>query len=717
VTDQALAQIQELAGMGSFDAAESACRQLVAAAPQEHRAWALLGIISLARGKPVDGEAALRRAIALAPRDGRYWNSLALALRMLARSVEGELAARNAIQFDDAADHWATLGNCLNDQQRWQEAAETFRQSLSRKPQEAELWTGLGAAEHFLGNLDAAHEAFVRSLQLNPGNPIALVPLAQVKVQRGDVETGVQLIHSVLSRSPELVPAWLVLGNAERMRDRLPDAEAAYREAVRLAPHDRDSRFNLALVLLQQLFFGEAEAICRQLVAENSKDADAWTVLGGALQAQAKTEEAIAAMSRSVELAPNPITHSKLLVSLHYSNSLSPQEVLAAHRAWDAAYARPLLPPAPPVTQRDAHAPLRLGFSGIDFSSGPTGFLGLRAIECLDKSQCMVACYSDRLWKDDYTPRFQAAADLWRVTVGLTDEELAQQVRADEIDVLVDLGGHVGRRLLAFARRPAPLQVTWLGYVGTTGMAAMDGLIADRFHVREGEEAWHSEKVLRMPHDYICYGPPPQSPAVGPLPALATGYVTFGCFNNPAKYSPWMLDAWGEILRRAPLSRLFIKYGGLHHPDVQQRFRQDMAQRGVSGERIIIEGWSENLQVLASYGRVDLALDTQPYSGGLTTCEALWMGVPVVTFPGQGFASRHATSHLTNASYGQFVASDVQTYIERAVAWAGRLGDLAALRSQMRERVAASPLCDGPRFARDFLALLQGAYEARARKA
>src|SRR3954467_45065 len=170
--------------MGMLDAAESACRQLLAAAPRDHQAWALLGAMALARGKPADGEAALRKAIGLAPRDGRYWNSLALALRMQARSVEGELAARNAIQFDDVADYWATLGACLSDQQRWQETAEAFRQAVARNPHEAESWTGLGAAEHFLGNLDKAHEAFLNSLQLQPGNPVVLIPLAQVKVQR-----------------------------------------------------------------------------------------------------------------------------------------------------------------------------------------------------------------------------------------------------------------------------------------------------------------------------------------------------------------------------------------------------------------------------------------------------------------------------------------------------------------------------------------------------
>jgi predicted O-linked N-acetylglucosamine transferase (SPINDLY family) len=241
----------------------------------------------------------------------------------------------------------------------------------------------------------------------------------------------------------------------------------------------------------------------------------------------------------------------------------------------------------------------------------------------------------------------------------------------------------------------------------------MDGLIADRFHVRPGEEPWYSETVLRMPHDYICYGTPHAALDVTPLPALTTGRVTFGCFNNPAKYSQPLYDAWSSILQRVRSSRLLLKYNGLDQSELQNRLRAEFARRGVAGERIELRGWSTNLDTMRQYGQVDLALDTQPYSGGLTTCEALWMGVPVICCPGHGFASRHAVSHVTNAGYGQFVAETTDEYIERAVEWAHRLDELAIIRSQMREQVANSPLCDGPAFARDWLALISAAYAAK----
>jgi len=266
--------------------------------------------------------------------------------------------------------------------------------------------------------------------------------------------------------------------------------------------------------------------------------------------------------------------------------------------------------------------------------------------------------------------------------------------------------------MLVFARKPAPVQMTWLGYVGTTGMEAIDYIIADRFHIREGEEKYYTEKVLRMPNDYACFGPPDYAPAVGSLPAKARGYVTFGCFNNPLKFSDSILDVWAKILLRQPSSKLLLRYGGLDEPSVKNRILERFASSGVGGDRLIIEGLASHAELLACYNRVDIGLDTLPYSGGLTTCEALWMGVPVVTTPGETFAGRNAPSDLNDSGHGPNVGAELDGYVDLAVQWASRLDDLAAIRAEMRERVRTSPLCDAPRFARDFLALLNQAWIA-----
>jgi predicted O-linked N-acetylglucosamine transferase (SPINDLY family) len=323
-------------------------------------------------------------------------------------------------------------------------------------------------------------------------------------------------------------------------------------------------------------------------------------------------------------------------------------------------------------------------------------------------------CYYDLLPEDEYTISFRAAADAWHVVRGWTNERLAEQVRRDEIDVLIDLMGHTGIRLMAFARKPAPLQITWFGYVGTTGLTAMDGLLADRFHVREGEDEYYTERVLRMPNGYACYGPPANAPDVNALPALTARHVTFGSFNNAVKLSPGTLDAWAEILRRVPNSRLFLKNRSLGQVEIRERIQVEFAQRMIPLDRLVLEGGSPHRELLASYHRVDLALDTQPYSGGLTTCEAMWMGVPVVTFPGRTFAGRHSVSHLSSAGYPQFIADDRPGYIDLAVEWAQRLPEMAAIRQQLRGQMRGSPLCDAPQFANDLLNLLQRTWESQS---
>jgi len=246
-----------------------------------------------------------------------------------------------------------------------------------------------------------------------------------------------------------------------------------------------------------------------------------------------------------------------------------------------------------------------------------------------------------------------------------------------------------------------------MGYVGTTGLSAIDYLLADKYHIRAGEENDYVERVLRMPHGYVCYSPIFDTPEPAPLPALQRGFVTFGCFNNPTKYTPSTLNAWAEIQRRVPQARLFLKFGGLQHAEIQNRIRSQFAEHGIQPDRLAFEGWSAVYENLASYQRVDIALDTQPYSGCVTTCEALWMGVPVITWPGMTFAGRQSTSHLRNAGYPQFVADDAQGYVELAVEWSRRLDELAAIRRQMRERMRGSPLCDAARFASDFLEVLR----------
>jgi predicted O-linked N-acetylglucosamine transferase (SPINDLY family) len=259
---------------------------------------------------------------------------------------------------------------------------------------------------------------------------------------------------------------------------------------------------------------------------------------------------------------------------------------------------------------------------------------------------------------------------------------------------------------LVFARKPAPVEITWIGYEGTTGLAAMDYLLADRHVLPEGAEQFYRERVLRMPDGYLCYDPPADSPPPSPPPSLQKGFATFGSFNNPAKITAEVVAVWAEILRRAPAARLTMKYRGLDEPGLRSRYLDLFASHGIEPQRLELLPWSSYAEYLAAYQQVDVALDPFPFSGSATTCEALWMGVPVVTCPGETFASRHSLSHLSNLGLTETIAANLDQYVDRAISLAGDLPRLAELRSGLRQRMAASALCDGSRFAAHLASLL-----------
>jgi predicted O-linked N-acetylglucosamine transferase (SPINDLY family) len=358
-----------------------------------------------------------------------------------------------------------------------------------------------------------------------------------------------------------------------------------------------------------------------------------------------------------------------------------------------------------------------VGFVSGDLWEHTVGYLVAPLLENLDRRECAVICYYDNARNDKNTARIRATTEQWRNICGVSEQRVAEQIRSDRVDVLFDLAGHTAlNRLRVFARKPAPIQITWAGYVGTTGLEAMDYLLADRYEVPEGEESHYREAILRMPDDYICYGPPAYAPPVGPLPAVARGQVTFGSFNNPAKLNPEVVALWSRVLARVPGSRLMLKYRGCDNLPVQDHFRRLFAGQGIGPERLEFAPPAQHRGVFEAYNEVDIGLDPFPYSGGLTTCEALWMGVPVITCPGSTFASRHSLTHATNAGLGQFVARDFEHYVDLAAAWAGDLEGLAALRAGMRAQVSASPLCDARRFAGNFQRLLRDVWRRWARQ-
>jgi len=344
---------------------------------------------------------------------------------------------------------------------------------------------------------------------------------------------------------------------------------------------------------------------------------------------------------------------------------------------------------------------LRIGYVSGDFQEHPVGRILQAVLPAHDPAQVEVFCYATRRCVGPITERIAKAADAWRSVVHLSDEAAAELIRSDQIDVLVDLSGHTAQnRLLALARKPAPVQALWLGYFDTTGMASIDYLFADRYVCPPGDERFYVEKVLRLPHSWFCYSPPDPSPEITPLPMLERGHVTFGCLNNLAKVTPDVVALWGEILGALPDARMCLKYFGFDDPQVREQYAAMFARHGVAADRLTFLGRSPLGEHLATYDGVDVALDPFPYNGGITTLDALWMGAPVVSLAGSRFVGRMGLSILSNVGCPELVASSPDEYVRKAVELAGDPARLVELRASLRDRLAGSPLCDGPGFAR-----------------
>jgi predicted O-linked N-acetylglucosamine transferase (SPINDLY family) len=479
-----------------------------------------------------------------------------------------------------------------------------------------------------------------------------------------------------LEIAPDSVPAFLALATVLLNAGRMDDACAALRQGLNVAP---DS----------------------PVLAE---------CLAQALRDQGQIDAALAEYRRTVDLHPElPTLHSGYLHSMLYDPRATEASLLAAHAAWDQVHAAPLRAEWQEWSNvRDPDRPLRLGFVSADFTFHPVGCFLAAVLDPLAGRGWETICYSSGLRDDLMTAQLRAAAGRWRSVQSLSDERLAERIRDDQVDILFDLSGHGPlNRLGTLARKPAPVQVAWIGYRGTTGVGAIDYLLADANLVPVGSDLHYREQVVRLPETAMCFSPPIDAPEVGPLPARTQGHVTFGSFNAPAKINLPQVALWAELMRRVPGSRLVLKHRGFDDPGAARRYREAFAAAGIEGDRLELLGLSPRSGLLAAYNRIDVALDPGPHSGSLTTCEALWMGVPVITCPGATFASRLGASHLRAAGLDELVAADRSAYADLAVQLAGDVDRLADLRQGLRSRVAHSPLCDARRFTEHLVARLR----------
>ncbi|MCC7063962.1 MAG: tetratricopeptide repeat protein [Planctomycetes bacterium] len=549
----------------------------------------------------------------------------------------------------------------------------------------------------------------------------------------------------MLAQYPESGFVWNVLGASLGMQGK--DSLTAFQKAARYLPRDADVQSNLGSALAHHGRYEEAEECFRRALSIKPTFASAYTNLGNALGYQGRTVEATECYRRALRLQPDLAeahgglgdslsklgqvaeaeahvrralqikpdytrAHSCLLFLHNFRLEGSAESMLAEARRFGEQVAQRARPGTAWSNSPEPERCLRIGLVSPDLGQHPVGYFlesVLAALASQAEGQLEFFAYAQRTYADTVSEALQKCCRGWCSTATLEDAALAQKIRDDRIDVLIDLAGHTAdNRLPVFAFRPAPVQVTWLGYFATTGVAAIDHLLADAWSLPPSEEGAFTEHIWRMPETRLCFTPPPLAVAVAALPALATGQVTFGCFNNLTKMNDGVVLLWSRVLAAVPGSRLFLKAPQLGEPTVRRSVLERFGAHGIGAERLILEAAESRAGYLAAYNRVDIALDPVPFPGGTTSAESLWMGVPVLTLAGERFVSRQGVSLLQNVGLPEWIAADGEEYVARAVSHAADLPRLAALREGLRQKLLASPFCDAPRFARHFAAALRG---------
>jgi protein O-GlcNAc transferase len=702
-----------LKGLGRLDEAVASYRRAISLKPDFADAHGNLGNALADQGKLDEAIAAYHRAIALKPAFAEAHNNLGNALRDQGKADESAAAYRRAIALKpDFADAHSNLGNVLMDQGALEAAAACCRRALEIKPDHAKVHYNLGNILRDLDRPDEAIASYSQAIALKPDYFQAHNNFGATFKDIGRLDEAIGGYRRAIALKPDYVEAHNNLGNALKDQGKLDEAAAAYEQALALNPDDPAARNNLGNALKDQGRLEEALASYRRALELKPVFAEAHNNLGNVFKDQGRMEEAIQSYERVLALRPDfAEAHSNLLMSQHYIGRIANAELLDSARRFGARFEGGA-PARSFANDRSPARKLRIGYVSGDFRLHPGGFLLARVLEAHDRERFEIFCYANQASVDSMTRRLQAAADHWRPILHLSDADAANLILNDSIDILIDLSGHTAKnRLPLFALRPAPAQACWLGYFGTTGLGAMDYLIMDEATAPPGEERWYSETLVRLPHGRFCYAPPDYAPEPVDPPALRRGYATFGSFNNIAKIGSEVVALWADVLRAAPGSRLRLKWKSLEDESARRRLAASFEAAGVASERVELRGFSPHAEMLAEYGEIDVALDPFPFGGGLTSCEALWMGVPVVTLPGDRPASRQTIGFLDHVGLSDCIAYTPADYVARAAALAADLGRLTDLRRALRPRMAASPLCDGAVFTPTLEAAFQQMWE------
>lgn len=566
-------------------------------------------------------------------------------------------------------------------------------------PAAALLDRGLACEQQ--GRLDEAEAAYRKAVEREPRHADALHLLGRVVAGQGRGAEGVVLLERAALLDPQPV-VYFNLAHAYTGISRLFEARQAYERALALAPEFAAAWNNLAGVCKKLRDYEQAEQCYRRLAALDPGALDVRCELGSMLLRQRRLDEAIASYRAVLEANPASVdAHSNLVYALNFHPGYTAEAVYEEHKRWGERHAEPFTRAAvPAVTDRMMDRRLRVGYVSPNFCDHPVAYFFEPTLRHHDPQAFDVILYSDVQQRDAYTDRLESLGGSWKATAALGDAELADLVRRDRIDILVDLTGHINdNRLLMFARRPAPVQVTWNGYANTTGMRAMDYRITDVYADPPGmTDHLHTERLVRLPEIYMAFQPPEPSPPVASPPVSRAGYITFGSFNAPHKLTSQVVATWAAILRALPDAQLLLAV--MPEGRMRRELEGAFGAHGVPAERLAFVKRLPKADFLELHARVDIALDPFPFHGTTTTCHSLWMGVPVVTLAGRSHVSRVGVSMLSNLGLQNLVATGETDYVDIAVALARDRERLARLRLGLRERMRNAPNTDGARVTR-----------------
>ena len=702
---------EQLAGalinQSRFEEAEAIYRSLIAAGTTNHIVYINLAAICGMKGRFEQIVELLRKALEIKPNLPEAHNNLGNVFTKQG-DLDSAIASYNkALQLKpNYPEAHYNLGNIHQKQGDLDAAVASYSTALKLKPDYPQARYKLGNVLQKQGDLDAAIACFNTVLQLKPDHLEAQNNLGNILQKRGNLDAAIACFNTVLQLKPNHPEAHYNLGNALQEQGGLEAAIACFNTALQLQPNYPEAHLNLGYVLQKQGSLDAAIARFNTALQLQPNYPEAYNNLGNALSSKGQLSEAIAAYRQAIALAPDkPCMHGNYLFNLNYDPKIDMGAVAEEHRLWNQAHGDPLRQFIQSHTNdRNPERRLRVGYVSPDFRNHSVAHFLEALLEHHNTAEVEVFCYSNVAYPDATTDRFEKLSTHWRRIIGLSDSQAAELIRADKIDILVDLAGHTASNSLpVFARKPAPVQVTWLGYANTTGLDAIDYRITDAFADPPGTtEHLHSEQLIRLPRSAWCYYPLENAPAVGTPPVRGTGHITFGCFNAMPKINQPLIKLWARILHNLPGSRLLLKNNSLGEESVQQQLTQQFKQEGISPELLLLTGSvPDQSGHLASYGRVDIALDTFPYHGTTTSCEALWMGVPMVVLAGKTHISRVGVSLLSNLGHPEWIATNPEEYIQIALDLAKDITHLAALRVSLRETMRNSPLMDAAGFALD----------------